>query len=1006
MQRCISYIAITILLPILVCACHSKECDYLCLEDGDGEDLAESEGQPQDDPCPYATESLGFTACYTGLESDEQFDELSLAEEFNPAIERIGKFILPASPDADLPLVFQNVNEFLLHYDFLQQAFPEMYSGLTPEEYDRITLDPQARSYYAGTLVRFVEDCHSLRYGFSIYQNRQDYPALDISELAAIQKALAVAVPGQAPLYVPLSNADEDDYNSENNAGLLLWDCGVPLDYEIYKAGTAYGYMRIYDEATFAEAGENGAYGWQDIVAIDNAPRDIQGVTAAIITGSRQNALSHINVLASMRGTPNCYLRDLRQTLAEYEGKLVRLEADASGLRFSDDITLADAEAFWQANRPALEDVALPDYEYMELSDISEVPVAEASQRDQAFTRFGGKGANLAILDSAIDKEFMVAGLLIPFGYYDEFMQHNFIKTEIDGQAVDLSYSEYVEYWTAEEGFLSDMSLRHKVLEDLSDNMKSDSHISQKLFNRLDERIPDVFGAKDVMLRFRSSSNIEDAPLFSGAGLYESESACLADSFESAYSGSVCDDDALGPRLIEDALREVWASFWTPRAFEERFYFQFYEPSKTAMAIAITPAFLDETVSGVVFSGLPQILGDDRLLVNSQIGDVSVVSPPDGVLSEVAIIDADGASIDVTRTCASTLLRPPAVVMSDGEYIQLASVVQDVASTFPLDLQGYLEDELVLDMEFKLDAERKLWFKQARPFLRKGAQPAADAFILTVSSDAELCGRFEMYRDVFDEYELLTYIKPLAGKIELPLAGDLPQAGIFDEILFGPDAQSLLPSAPAEWEREVSTSESGKTYYRFRFKQDLAGEGVTGSVSWYVEGYSGADGILHPAGFVLDEDSIGMEKNRWAMTIEKGGLEYAVNLSSCQYADLPIYRRKVKLAGGDEMTLDVRIRPKNLATSLASLMRAEWRSGNEVEIVEDYFKLVYAADRHNWRERLMFVLPESKAGVSAYLFEEPYPFEASGVVAYPLDEDLERLPAVEVESYEIEILGE
>ncbi len=57
----------------------------------------------------------------------------------------------------------------------------------------------------------------------------------------------------------------------------------------------------------------------------------------------------------------------------------------------------------------------------------------------------------------------------------------------------------------------------------------------------------------DPKVRLRSSTNAEDLPDFSGAGLYVSHSAT-----------------ASGDKSASVRIREVWASVWRWRAFEER----------------------------------------------------------------------------------------------------------------------------------------------------------------------------------------------------------------------------------------------------------------------------------------------------------------------------------------------------------------------------------------------------------------------------------------------------
>jgi hypothetical protein len=83
-----------------------------------------------------------------------------------------------------------------------------------------------------------------------------------------------------------------------------------------------------------------------------------------------------------------------------------------------------------------------------------------------------------------------------------------------------------------------------------------------------------TFGASDVMVRFRSSSNAEDALKFNGAGLYDSESVCAADDVDADTLGpSLCDPDQPKERGLCRGLTRVWASLWNVKAFEERAWY-------------------------------------------------------------------------------------------------------------------------------------------------------------------------------------------------------------------------------------------------------------------------------------------------------------------------------------------------------------------------------------------------------------------------------------------------
>jgi hypothetical protein len=63
----------------------------------------------------------------------------------------------------------------------------------------------------------------------------------------------------------------------------------------------------VYDPAGFVQATELASYVWQDILVLDEAPIDVQRVIAASVTATRQGILSHLDVRAAVRGSPNCY---------------------------------------------------------------------------------------------------------------------------------------------------------------------------------------------------------------------------------------------------------------------------------------------------------------------------------------------------------------------------------------------------------------------------------------------------------------------------------------------------------------------------------------------------------------------------------------------------------------------------------------------------------------------------------------------------------------------------
>src|SRR5690606_12304158 len=110
--------------------------------------------------------------------------------------------------------------------------------------------------------------------------------------------------------------------------------------------------------------------------------------------------------------------------------------------------------------------------------------------------------------------------------------------------------------------------------------------------------------------RLRSSSNTEDLPNFTGAGLYTSVAVHLDE-----------------PGEIEAGIREVWASLWNSRAYDER-RFAGIDPTNIAMAVLVHPAYRSEEANGVaVTRNVLDLSRGDVYYFNVQVGEAAVTNP-------------------------------------------------------------------------------------------------------------------------------------------------------------------------------------------------------------------------------------------------------------------------------------------------------------------------------------------------------------------------------------------
>ena len=95
-------------------------------------------------------------------------------------------------------------------------------------------------------------------------------------------------------------------------------------------------------------------------------------------------------------------------------------------------------------------------------------------------------------------------------------------------------------------------------------------------------------------IRFRSSTNVEDAEQFTGAGLYDSYSGCLMDDMDGDTAGPCqCDPAETKERGVFRAIQKVYASFYNDDAYLERLMHRVDE-TQVAMGVLVHHSFPDE----------------------------------------------------------------------------------------------------------------------------------------------------------------------------------------------------------------------------------------------------------------------------------------------------------------------------------------------------------------------------------------------------------------------------
>ena len=681
--------------------------------------------EPHGAVCEEAAGRVDHRACVLDVPDVAVWSGISVGSGKRQDVRRVGKYLAPTRADAPLPTLFVDTNYYPLHFCLLRDAFAPLFPNFGFLNYQAMVYRRATRSMIAGSVYEFSGDGLPVTHGFTVETPDEQSELPDEPEVYAVSHLLRERFAVGSLGFVPMTAAQQGK--------ALGWvEPRVPvviggeqmISYEAYSAGTAYGRVRRYTTEQAASA--SGSFGWQDILVLETAPSDLFGVMAGVVTGSRQDVLSHLNVLAARRGTPNLFVADPLAAFAPFDGALVRLRANSDTYSVV-PASAEEAAAFWAEHRPSVAIEHPPDPAFVELVDLHDIPTATASERGAAIGRFGGKVTGLATLYTTLDPIYQTPGFGIPVAHYLRFMADNSWEIAVDGAPQVISFADTITLWLADPKFRSDSALRRAYLAALAAAMLHQGAVDPALRAALAAQIEASLGDPAVMVRFRSSSNVEDGVEFNGAGLYTSVSACALDE-PGADGASACDPDK-SRRSIDAAIKEVWASLWNLGAFEEREYYQI-DHGSTAMGVLVSLRHEDEQANGVAFTGNPTDAKDERYTINVQAGEVDVVSPPAGVTAELdRLTIEDGVVTAIERAAASSLVPAGEHVLSDAQLRELGALLGSVAAVYPVDPGEHAPEEVLLDLEFKFDSAGKLKIKQIRPFL-PGAGASAQPMCL------------------------------------------------------------------------------------------------------------------------------------------------------------------------------------------------------------------------------------------------------------------------------------
>lgn len=432
--------------------------------------------------------------------------------------------------------------------------------------------------------------------------------------------------------------------------------------------GTTFGRLRYMEADEFPTA--------RDVVLCRSLPNEMPRV-AGIITAVRQTPLSHVNLRAVQDRVPNAFITGAAENekIKSLVGKLVSYKVTNDGYEIR-EATTAEVEAHFAALRPSKSQVPPRDLSVKQIRPLREITFDHSES-------FGVKAANMATLRIiGLPEGTVPDGYAIPFAFYDEFMKSN-------------GFYDYARDLLANPEFQRDRATQEAELEKFQKLIKK-GKVSESMLAALD-KLHKSFPA-GTSLRCRSSTNNEDLPGFSGAGLYDS------------YTHKP-DEGHLSKSILQ-----VYASLWNFRAFEEREFYR-VDHFAAAMGVLVHPNFSSEIANGVAVTSDILYQTDGNYYVNTQVGEDLVTNPGESSTPEEVLLDWwNSDTTQVKQT--SSLAKNGKPLLTKKQMEQLRDNLGRIHEKFAKLYGKAIDDKsYAMEIEFKISKDGSLVIKQARPWV-------------------------------------------------------------------------------------------------------------------------------------------------------------------------------------------------------------------------------------------------------------------------------------------------
>ena len=443
-------------------------------------------------------------------------------------------------------------------------------------------------------------------------------------------------------------------------------------EYLALNTGKAVGRIHIIEKLDdTVEIGEN------EILILKELPPTLPQVRG-IIVAKPSTPLSHVNILAKGWGIPNVYIKNADKLFKEYDTFVVELDAKLTDY----DVKRASLEAVKTIFKSPDESIAPSDLTVTKLAALSEM-------RKKDSIVYGAKSANSGeMINAKIPNLAIPEGFAVPFYWNQKFMEENGFNAQID---------EFLD----DKDFVHNPRIRRQKLEAFRAAIQS-GKFDESLKAEIIQKWKTALGGQGVFVR--SSSNAEDLPNFSGAGLYTSVPNVKTE------------------EEIIKAVKTVWASLWNFDAYEARV--RNYVIQREVYMSALIQTGINMESGGVMFTKDPfdpenvnavyvaAVWGhNEGITANKFVPEQVLYNPKSNAVQILTLTQQDsvlkfGAGGDLVKSGETAERR----VLTDKNVRELVKTAAQIKKIF-----GGKKEQ---DIEWGI-MNGKLYILQARPYIEK-----------------------------------------------------------------------------------------------------------------------------------------------------------------------------------------------------------------------------------------------------------------------------------------------